>query len=83
MTTRWEHVHQCRKCGNVVPIDDIDPRVITAGVITCPKCEACICNMFGSACIAGYVQPVFLAKEPLRLHALFIGYESISWRRQT
>lgn len=39
VSIRWEHAHQCRKCGHVVPIDDIDPRVITTGVITCPKCE--------------------------------------------
>jgi len=36
---RWEHAHQCRKCGYVVAVDDIDPNVITLGVITCPKCE--------------------------------------------
>lgn len=37
---RWEHAHQCRKCGHLIPIDDIDSRTITTGVITCPKCEA-------------------------------------------
>jgi hypothetical protein len=36
---RWEHTHQRRKCGHVIPIDDIYPRVITTAVITCPKCE--------------------------------------------
>jgi hypothetical protein len=38
-TVRWEHAHQCRRCGHVVRTDDIDPQVITVGVITCPKCE--------------------------------------------
>lgn len=37
---RWEHTHQCRKCGHVVRIDDIDRRMIAMGVITCPKCES-------------------------------------------
>lgn len=36
---RWEHTHQCKKCGHVVPIDELDSRVITLGLITCPKCE--------------------------------------------
>jgi len=36
---RWEHAHQCRNCGHVILIDDIDSRVIATGVITCPKCE--------------------------------------------
>lgn len=38
-SARWEHTHQCRKCGHVIRIDDIDPKVITTGVVTCPKCE--------------------------------------------
>lgn len=25
--------------GSVAPMEDIDPRVITLGVVTCPKCE--------------------------------------------
>jgi rubredoxin len=36
----WDHVHQCGVCGYVIRIDQIDLKVITGGVITCPKCEA-------------------------------------------
>ncbi len=36
---RWEHAHQCRKCGHVIRADSIDPKTITTGVITCPTCE--------------------------------------------
>lgn len=37
--THWDHVHQCFACGYAVRIDDIELKVITAGVITCAKCE--------------------------------------------
>ena len=36
---RWEQSHQCRGCGYVVRLSDIELKVIMAGVITCPKCE--------------------------------------------
>ena len=38
--TYWDHVHQCGACGHAVRIDEIDLKIITAGVITCPKCES-------------------------------------------
>lgn len=38
--TSWDHVHQCGVCGHVIRIDQIDLKVIAAGVITCPKCES-------------------------------------------
>jgi transcription elongation factor Elf1 len=39
MKVRREHAHQCRKCGHAIRIDDVDPKTITTGVITCAKCE--------------------------------------------
>lgn len=38
--SRWEHAHQCRACGHIVRIDDIDAKVIAAGVISCERCDA-------------------------------------------
>jgi hypothetical protein len=35
----WDHVHQCGACGHAIRIDQIDLKIIAAGVITCPKCE--------------------------------------------
>ena len=37
--TRWEHAHQCRKCGHIVSIEEIDARVVAMGVFSCPECE--------------------------------------------
>jgi hypothetical protein len=39
MRIRWEHTHQCRGCGHAIRINDLDPKAITTGVVTCPKCE--------------------------------------------
>lgn len=39
MKVRWEHTHQCRKCGHVIRVDDIELKAIATGVITCQKCE--------------------------------------------
>ena len=36
----WDHVHQCGACGHAIRIDQIDLKIIAAGVITCPKCES-------------------------------------------
>lgn len=38
--TRWDQVHQCHVCGHAVRLDHINLKIITAGVITCPKCES-------------------------------------------
>ena len=38
--SRWEHSHECQACGHVVRIDDIDAKVIAAGIVSCQKCDA-------------------------------------------
>lgn len=37
---RWEHAHECKVCGHVVRIDDIDANVITSGIVSCQRCDA-------------------------------------------
>ena len=37
---RWEHAHQCQTCGHVVRIEDIDANIITAGIVSCRRCDA-------------------------------------------
>jgi hypothetical protein len=39
MRVHWEYAHQCRRCGYLLRIDDIDPQTIAIGVLTCPLCE--------------------------------------------
>ena len=39
MPVRWEHAHQCRNCGHLVRVDDIDPKTIATGVVTCARCD--------------------------------------------
>lgn len=38
--TQWEHAHQCQVCGYIVRIDDLDAKVIAAGIVSCQKCDA-------------------------------------------
>jgi DNA-directed RNA polymerase subunit M/transcription elongation factor TFIIS len=40
MRAELEHTHQCRKCGYVVPGNEIDLKAISTGIITCPRCGA-------------------------------------------
>ena len=39
MRFQWEHAHQCRRCGALMRINDIDPHTISLGIITCSQCE--------------------------------------------
>lgn len=36
---KWEHAHQCPKCGFILKADEIDLKSLATGVITCPSCE--------------------------------------------
>jgi hypothetical protein len=40
MRAELEHSHQCKKCGYIMRGSEIDLKVISTGIITCPRCES-------------------------------------------
>jgi predicted RNA-binding Zn-ribbon protein involved in translation (DUF1610 family) len=36
---KWETVHICPKCGQVLNLAEIDLRTITTGIVDCANCE--------------------------------------------
>ena len=36
---RWISAHMCPKCGLIIDLANIDLKVITTGMLTCPRCD--------------------------------------------
>lgn len=37
-TNKWDSVHKCPQCGNVLKLENIDLKAATTGIFVCPNC---------------------------------------------